>query len=232
MNATELSRRPPAIWTAFALQGRWKNWLLLGQLLLIGLLIVAVYGLATRPPDVVVVAEDGRGTYVEATATGAALQSYLREQRGKASDVTLRAFTERFVRLMSATNSTTVDDAWGEALSLMVPPLAQRLDAEAKAQRLLETYRLAQIKTSLEFKKLELIERRADKAHVRAVVFRRKEKLSGGGSSDDVLQVDLVLVDVPRTSRLPDGLEVLDWRSAVLPPTDAASATAPSPSQP
>lgn len=230
MNAPSPRGGPPAIWTAFAQQGRWKSWLLVGQLLVIGLLVLVVYGLATRAPDVIVVAEDGRGTYVDATTSTAALRSFLAEQRGKASDLTLRAFTERFVRLTAAINSTTVDESWAEALGLMVVPLAQKLEAEAKAQRLLETYRLAQVKTTLRFDKLELVERRADKAHVRAVVHRFKEKLAGGGASEDVLQVDLVLADVPRSARQPDGLVVLDWRSApVVPSEPAAPAPAPSP---
>lgn len=222
------TRGPPAIWTAFAQQGRWKNWLLVGQLLVIAILVLIVYGLATRPPDVVVVAEDGKGTYVTASASTVALRSFLAEQRGKASDLSIRAFTERFVRLTSAINSTTVAENWTEALGLMVPPLAQKLDAESKSQRMLETYRLAQVKTVIKFDQLELVERRADKAHVRAVVRRSKEKLSGGSASEDMLQIDLVLADVPRSARLPDGLEVLDWRSATVTPAEAPPTTLPS----
>jgi len=230
MSAPDTQRGPPAIWTAFAMQGRWKNWLLVGQLLVIVLLIIIVYSLATRPADVIVVAEDGQGTYVSASATTAALRSFLAEQRGKASDLTIRAFTERFVRLTSAINSTTVGDNWTEALGLMVPPLAQKLDTESKAQKMLETYRLAQVKTTIKFEKLELVERRPDKAHVRAVIRRSKEKLTGGAASEDMLQVDLVLADVPRSARLPDGLEVLDWRSAAVAPAEAPpTPTPPSP---
>jgi len=118
------------------------------------------------------------------------------------------------VRLTAAINSTTIDESWAEALSLMVAPLSQKIQSEAQAQKLLETYRLAQIRTELTFTSVEVIERRGDKTHVRARIQRHKEKLVGTGvGSDDALQVDLVLLNVPRGRAHPDGLEVLDWRS-------------------
>jgi 4-amino-4-deoxy-L-arabinose transferase-like glycosyltransferase len=223
-------RGPPAVWTAFALQGRWKNWVLAGQLLLNLALVLAVLEVAQTPPDVVVVSEDGEGTFVERGVAGGALQDFLRVQRGRASDLTLLAFTQRFVRLTAAVNSSTVEEAWDEALGMMVAPLATRVKAEAEAQRMLETYRLAQVRTLLDFLSVELVERRGDKAHVRTRARRLKEKLMGGGASQDVLQVDLVLLEVPRTRAHPDGLEVLDWRSAPDATTDAGASPAASPS--
>lgn len=221
---------PPAVWTAFALQGRWKNWVLVGQFLVIAFLLFACITIANKPPDIVVVAEDGAGAFVEASVASAALQSFLREQRGKASDVTLRFFTERFVRLTAGINSTTVDESWAEALALMVGPLATKMRDEAVSQKLMETYRLAQVRTALDFQAIDVVERRAGKTHVRARVSRHKEKLVGGGGSDDALQVDLVLVDVPRSRQHPDGLEVLDWRTGPVDPATAPSpASVPSP---
>lgn len=218
---------PPAIWVAFARQGAWKSWVLAGQFAVIVLLLAICVAIAQKPPDIIVVGEDGKGTYVESTVSSAALQSWLREQRGRASDVTLRAFTERFVKLTVGVNSTTVEEAWAEATGLMVAPLAKRLNEEAQAQRLFETYRLAAVRTALDFKAIDVVERRSDKTHVRVQVARHKEKLVGGGTaSDDLVQVDLVLMDVPRSRRHPDGLEVLDWRSGPVAP-DAATAVAP-----
>lgn len=206
---------PPAVWLAFAQQGRWKSWVLLGQLVVILALVLVVLAVASRQPDIIVVAQDGQGTYVPSSVANAGLRDFLRQQRGKASDVTLLAFSERFVRLTAGVNSTTVDESWQEALGMMQAGLAQRMAAEASAQKLLETYHLAQVRTALRFEAVELVERRGEKSHVRTRVARRKEKLMGGGAgaSDDVLQVDLVLVDVPRSRAHPDGLEVLDWRS-------------------
>lgn len=213
MKPTAALRGPPAVWAAFAQQGRWKNWVLAGQFLVIAFLLAVCVSIAHQSPDVIVVAEDGAGTYVESSVASSALQSFLRDQRGKASDVTLRVFTERFVRLTAGINSTTIDESWSEALTLMVGPLATKMREEAISQKLLETYRLAQVRTALDFQAIDVVERRAGKTHVRARVARHKEKLVGGGGSDDILQVDLVLLDVPRSRQHPDALEVLDWRS-------------------
>lgn len=219
---TERSLRgPPAIWAAFATQGRWKNWLLVAQLLCNALGAVVVWSIATRPADVIVVGEDGASTYVPTGASSRALQDFLRQQKGKASDLTLLSFTKRFVTLTAGVNSTTIDEAWAEALSMMVGALSSRMKAEADSQKLLETYRLASVRTSLQFTAVELVERRGDKAHVRVRVRRLKEKLSGGGVSDDALQVDLVLTEVPRSSIHPDGLEVLDWHSSPATPENS-----------
>ena len=219
------------MWTAFAQQGRWKNWVLIAQLLVIAFLLAVSVSIAQQPPDIVVVAENGEGTYVESSVASTALQSFLREQRGKASDVTLRVFTERFVRLTAGINSTTIDESWAEALTLMVAPLGNKLRDEAVSQKLLETYRLAQVRTTLDFEAIDVVERRAGKTHVRAKVRRHKEKLVGGGGSDDLLQVDLVLLDVPRSRQHPDALEVLDWRSGPVELPSPPSAD-PTPSPP
>jgi hypothetical protein len=205
---------PPAVWTAFATQARWKNWVLAGQLACIIFLTAVCLTVARKPPDIIVVGETGTSTFVSAMTSSAALQDFLRQQRDKASDVTLLAFTTRFVKLTAAINSTTVDESWAEALTMMAAPLATRVAEEAKTQKIVETYRLAKLRSALEFREVNLMERRGDKAHVRVRVARHKELLMGdGGAADDSLLIDLVLVDVPRSRQHPDGLEVLDWRS-------------------
>ena len=55
---------PPAVWAAFASQGRWKSWVLLGQLLCLLFLISVCLQLAKLEPDVVLVGADGKGEYV------------------------------------------------------------------------------------------------------------------------------------------------------------------------
>ena len=206
---------PPAVWAAFVTQARWKNWVLLGQLLIIAFLVAVCLELATRPPDVVVVSETGDSTYLPANATNRALLDFVRNQRQVATATTIVAFTRRFVTATAAVNSSTIDEAWSEALQMMAAPLAEKVDQDAKAAKLLETYRLAQVRTTLAFKGIELVERRGEKALVRATVLRHRERLIGGrDGSDDGLVVQLVLVDVPRSSRHPDGLEVFDWRTS------------------
>lgn len=228
-NTAAALRGPPAVWTAFAMQGRWKNWVLAGQFLVIAFLLAVNLAIAQKSPDIIVVGQDGRGTYVDASVASSELSSFLREQRGRASDVTLRVFTERFVRLTAGINSTTIDESWNEALSLMVAPLGAKMREEAASQKLLETYRLAQVRTTLDFHSIDVVERRGGKTHVRARVVRHKEKLVGGGGSDDILQVDLVLLDVPRSRQHPDALQVLDWRTGPAPtPSPSPSADAPS----
>lgn len=211
---------PPAIWTSFAAQGRWKNWVLIAQTVLIAALAFAVVAAARVPPDIIVVADDGQSHFVEAGMASKALADFLRTQRGVPSDLTALAFTQRFVRLTTAVNSATFDESWTEALGMMAAPLAEKSAAEAKTQKLLETYRLAQVRTALAFDDVQLVERRQDKAHLRALVRRTREKLAGGvPATTDRMQIDLVLLLVPRSRARPDGLEVLDWRSSVLSPS-------------
>lgn len=218
-------RGPPAIWAAFAAQGRWKNWVLAAQLLVILVQAGLSVAVALKPPDIIVVEkETGDSTYVPAGLGTAALQDWLRQQRGRAADITVLSFARRFIRLTAAVNSSTIEEAWAESLGMMVAPLAKKVAEEAAKAKLLDSYRLAQVRTSLEFGDLRLVERRGDRAHVRATVARRREHLVGGGdgsASEDTLQVDLVLVDVARSAQHPDGLEVLDWHSAPLPASTA-----------
>ncbi|MDP1917948.1 MAG: hypothetical protein Q8L14_17010 [Myxococcales bacterium] len=223
--------RPSAIWTAFAAQGRWKNYVLGGQLLLQGLLIVVMLKVARTEPSVVVVDESGAGHFVERGVATEALLAFLANQKGAPSALTLESFSKRFLRVAAAPNSSMLEEQWAEALAMMASPLAAKMDEEARSQKLFETYRLAQVKTHLEFLALDVIEQHGDKVHVRARLARRRESLVSAvaGVTDDSQQVDLVLSHVPRTRARPDGLMVVEWRTTTLP---AAPAPALSPSAP
>lgn len=204
---------PPAIWTAFAAQGRWKNYVMVGQLLLLALLTQVTLKLARTEPAVVVVDERGEGHFVERGVASEALLAFLAEQRGAPTDLTLVAFTRRFLNAAVAPNSTMLEEQWAESLSMMAAPLAAKMDAEARAQKLFETYRLAQVKTRLEVVSLDVLERHGDKVHLRARVLRTRESLASAAATTDAQQVDLVLATVPRTRSRPDGVMVVEWRT-------------------
>jgi hypothetical protein len=191
---------PPAVWTAFAAQGRWKNWVMAGQLVALVALVQVCFALARVSPDVIVVDDTGASRYVERTVSSDALVRFLDTERRRPTDLTLVAFTERFVRLTAGVNSATIQESWTEALSMMALPLAGRISEEAREQKLIETYRLAQIRTTVAINDVQLVERKGDKALVRLVVTRQRTKLF---SSDNVgpaetQTVDLVLAEVPR----------------------------------
>ena len=207
---------PPAVWTAFATQGRWKNWVMELQLGVVALLTQVCFALARVQPDVIVVDDAGSSRYVERTVTSAALVRFLETERRRPTDLTIAAFTERFVRLTSGVNLATIDESWSEAQAMMALPLAEKVGAEAKAQKLVEAYRLAQIRTSVAFEDVQLVERKGEKAHVRALVSRQRTKLFSAELVGplEAQVVDLILAEVPRSRRRPDGLEVLEWHTA------------------
>lgn len=209
---------PPAVWTAFASQGRWKNWVMVGQLLLLALMSQVCLRLARTEPDVVVVDGLGESHYVERSVATAPLLDWLKEQRGAASDITIEAFARRFLRATAAPNSTMLDAQWAEALSMMAVPLAERVDAEARSQKLLETYRLAQVRTHLDIQALDVVERHGAQLHLRARLSRRRESLlsATAAAGVDSQQVDMVLAVVPRSRLRPDGLMVVEWRTTPL----------------
>lgn len=208
---------PPAIWAAFARQGAWKNWVLLLQLALNFLLVLATIGFSQRPPDVVLVEPDGKSTYVNRSIAGEALARFLAEQRNTPSDVTITHFTQTFLSTFLAVNSTTIDAAWPEALRMMDAPLQDRMSREAQAQKLLEAYKLAGVKTDITVENLVLVERHDPVLHLQATVTRRKQDLLEHSSpTTDRLSVDIIERIVPRTSSHPDGLEVVEYRNQAL----------------
>ena len=219
---------PPAVWAAFARQGAWKNWVLLGQLGIIALLIVVNTRMATRAPDVVVVGPDGESQYLDRSVASDALLRFIQEQKNQPSDVTVTHFTREFLGKALAINSSTVEAAWPEALAMMAPSLRERLEKETSAQKLVETYRLAQVRTSLAFEELVLVERTSELLHVRATLARTKTGLlDGRATTTDRLHVDIVEKVVPRSPGRPHGLEVLEWRLKSA-SEDAAADAAPS----
>jgi hypothetical protein len=150
---------------------------MVGQLVLLALMTQVCFRLARTEPDVVVVDGSGDGHYLERSVASAALLNWLAEQRGAPSDISVEAFAQRFLRATAAPNSTMLDTQWAEALGMMAAPLAQRVDAEARAQKLLETYRLAQVRTQLDVQALDIVERHDSQLHVRARLSRRRESL-------------------------------------------------------
>ena len=208
---------PPAIWTAFARQGAWKNWMLLLQFALNVLLALAAIGFSRKEPDVVLVEPDGKSTYVNRSIAGEALARFLAEQRHQPSDVTVVHFTRSFLTTFIAINSSTIDSAWPEALAMMDAQLRGRITHEAASQKLLETYRLARVKTDVSIEDVVLMERHETALHVRGIVTRRKQDLLGnGGPTTDKLQAELILRVVPRSPAHPDGLEVAEYRNTLL----------------
>lgn len=220
--ARNLQSRPaasaPAIWTAFAHQAAWKNWVLVAQLFVIALLVLATLRLSRRAPDVVVVGPDGKSTYVARSVAGDALVRFLDEQKQQPSDVTIAHFTRDFLELAFAVNSSTIDAVWPRVLARMSPGLRVKVAAQSEGQRLVDTYKLARVRTDLTVDELVLAERTPELVHVKAVVSRRKESLlpQGGTASNDKLAIELVERIVPRSPDRPDGLEVADWTVETL----------------
>lgn len=212
---------PPAIWAAFARQGRWKSWALVALLGLLFLQSLAILGLLRRGPDVVVVGPEGQGTYVSPSVAGEALVRFLQEQKGVPSDITIAHFSKSFLKSFLAVTSATVDGGWQESLAMMAPALKARMEKEAKEQKLLEGYRMANLKTDIDFVQLQLVGRQGNLVHVRAVLARRRQSLSGGPVVEDGLEVDLVEAVVPRSPQRPDGLEVAEYRHRVAPAVSA-----------
>lgn len=216
--------RPPAIWASFARQGAWKNWVLAGQFAVIFFLVVACMGFAHRAPDVVLVAPDGKSTYLSHAVASEALLQFLAEQRQQPSDVTVVHFTKDFLQTFLAANSSTIEQAWPESLSMMTPQLRSRMSQEAAKTKLVETLKLAQVNTDLTIEKLDLVERLQKAMHVRAVVLRKKRSLTTGAEeSTDRLTVDVVELVVPRTPATPDGLQIAEYRNTVEPPSTPSS---------
>ena len=210
---------PPAIWARFAQQAAWKDWIIVALLTLNGLLIIAGARLAHREPDVVVIGPDGKSSYVQRSVAAKALLDFIADQRLQPSDVTVVRFTRDFVRLALSANSSTVDATWSEALSMMSPPLRQRLAAESERQKLLETYKQLKVRTIVDVLDVDLVERTKELLQVKASVRRGKAPLldETAGPAQDRLAVELALRVLPRTLAHPDGLEVVEWKVAVLP---------------
>jgi hypothetical protein len=227
MNASSgRNSSPPAIWAHFAQQAAWKDWVIAALLILNATTILAGARLAAKEPDLVLVAPDGKSTYVNRSVASAALLHFIADQRQQPSDVTVVHFTKDFVRAALSANSTTIDSTWSDALSMMGEQLSKRLKQEGDAKKLLESYKAIRVKSLLQIEDIVLMERTRELLQVKATVERVKSSLldeSRAGVSEHFV-VDLVERIVPRTAARPDGLEVVDWHFALpIAPTTTAT---------
>ena len=131
---------PPAVWTAFAKQAAWKDWIIVGLLVLNALTVVAGARLARQQPDVVLVAADGKSSFLPHAIEGDALALFLAEQKQLPSDVTIVHFTREFLQLALAINSSTIDGAWADALAMMTPELREHVAADAASKKLIDSW--------------------------------------------------------------------------------------------
>jgi hypothetical protein len=201
----------PAVWTAFANASRWKSWALLGQFVLNVLLIFVALRVAKTDPDVVVVAEDGKSTYVPRAVAGSALVRFLESEKQKPSDVTVLHFTAEFLDAFFAVNSSTLDAAFPKALGMMDARLKGAVAREYADGKVLETYRLAQVRSQLAIGELLVLQKTDSLIHLSAKLERKRSSLvDGSRPSTDALEVELVERVVPRTAERPDGLEIAE----------------------
>src|SRR5207302_6062619 len=84
---------PPAIWMAFARQAAWREWVIAALFALNALTIVAAVRVARKDPDVVLIAPDGKSSYVPRSVANDGLLRFLAEQKQQPSDVTVVRFT-------------------------------------------------------------------------------------------------------------------------------------------
>ncbi|MCY1023949.1 hypothetical protein [Pyxidicoccus sp. MSG2] len=221
---------PPAVWVAFARQGAWKNWVLLVQLAVIALFTVANVHLADRAPDVVLVTPDGKATYVPRAAVGDSILFAIQKAKGQPSEAEVLQTTRHFLSLVLGVNSSTLENTWPEALAMMDGALATKLQREYAAQRVLETWKAAQVRTDLQFESVELVERTDSLLHVRALLSRtRSDLLTGATPKTDRVKVDLVQGVEARTMHRPSGLVIRDFAVTTPPtPTPADAGAGPS----
>ncbi len=215
---------PPAVWAAFIVQGAWKTWTIVGLLGLLALQCIAVIRLATRPPEVVLLDAAGSATPIRRSVGTDALLKFLAE-RTRPPEVAIVRFTRDFLHLALAVNSSTIDANWPAALAMMAPELRTRVEAEAARSGLVEKWRVAERKTELTFEDIVLEDRTPSLLSIRAMLSRRTGALveGSGPSSTDRVQVDVVARIVTPTMEHPDGLEVIEWRLALLPIAGASS---------
>jgi len=205
------SLSPPAVWTAFAHQAQWKNWVLLGQLVVIVLLVLVCLSIAKTDPDVVVVDGDGKSTYVRKGVAGPALVRFLEQQKGQPSDLTVLSYTARLLKVCFAPNSSMLEEQHAECLGMMDAKLRAATEEEYKREKVNETYKLLKARTELTVDALDVVEQADLLIHLRAKVSRtRSSLLDASKPSSDSLTIDIVERVVPRRLDRPDGLEAAE----------------------
>lgn len=198
---------PPAIWSAMVRQSQWKSWALVLAYAFCALEGLAVLKLAHKEPDIVLIAPDGRSTYLNRSVAGDALVRFLDEQRQLPSDVTVVHFTRDFLQHFFATDSVSYDASFHEALGMLSPSFRERVANEAATTKLLESIRASHTRASVSLEALNFVERTREALHLRAVILRRTESLDEGPLlSLDKLEVELYESIVPRSAAHPDGL--------------------------
>lgn len=216
--ATSL-KSPPALWAAFLKASHYKSWVIAGLLVINGLLVAGALGLASRPPDVVLVSPDGRSTYVPRTVAGEALLSFVADQRQRPSETTVLHVARDFLDRALALRSDTIAAAWPEALSRMSPSLRRRVEAQEPTAKLVSRVAALGLSTQLTVERLELVEEVGPLFRVTALAKRtRSTAVDGPSAREDRLALELVLHVVTRTQATPDGLEVADWKVQPLTP--------------
>jgi hypothetical protein len=205
---------PPAIWAAMVRQSQWKSWALFLAYALCALEGLVVLKLAHKEPDIVLIAPDGRSTYLNPSVAGDALVRFLSEQRQLPSDVTVVHFTRDFLQHFFAADSVSYAASFTEALGMLSATLRERVAKEAAASKLLESVRASGTRTSVSLESLDFVERTNEALHLHAVLSRRTESLTEGTLlSADRLEVDLYEAIVPRSAAHPDGLVVGQFTS-------------------
>jgi hypothetical protein len=183
------------------------------QLCTIALLALGLLATSKKQPDVVLLSSDGKGTYVARTAASEALVRFLDDQRRVPPDFEVASFSRGFLEKCVAVNSSTIDEAWGDCLDRMDDSLKRRSQEDAAKNKLINTYKLAQVRTHLGFDELALVERSGGMLHLHAALTRTRMALLGAeAQTTDHLEVELFERVVPRGVNRPDGLEVADWR--------------------
>jgi hypothetical protein len=197
-----------------ARQAQWKSWALVLAFALCALQGLVVLKLARKEPDIVLIAPDGRSTYVNRSLAGDALVRFLEEQRQLPSDVTVFHFTKDFLQHFFATDSVSYEGSFREALGMLSAGFRERVTKEAAATKLLESVRASHTRATVSLESLDIVERTRDALHLRAVLQRRTESLSEGTLvSVDRLAVELYESIVPRSAGHPDGLAVGQFTS-------------------
>ena len=200
---------PPAIWAAMVRQGQWKSWALAVAFALCVLELLVMLKLARREPDIVLISPDGQSTYVQRRLASEALLRFLDEQRQRPSDVTVVHFTRDFLQHFLATNSTSYEGSFRDALEMLTPALRGQIIREAESSKLLEQVRASASRAELTFEQLDIVERNELALQLRGVLLRRTESLLDGAPlALERLHLELVLSIVPRTAAHPDGLLV------------------------
>jgi hypothetical protein len=104
---------------------------------------------------------------------------------------------------------------------------------QSEADKLVESTKIARIQSEVVLEDIEVKDRTKEMIHVRAKLSRTKSSILSDDKTTDKLEADLVLRVVPRSLRLPEGLQVAEWtittQTPDTPPTPAPAKPSPNP---